>query len=273
MCVVAITGITGLAGGAVSRRLRHANHEIVGISRRDIEEFDGFPVRSVPDFSDATAFARALRGCDAVLHFADRADRKSYTEANVDAASEAMHAIRIAAGQLNLSRLVAMSSVYAGREPSARDFYGLSKRRMEAVALAPDPGLPAAILRLPPLYGAGAKGSVGHIARAARAGIPLPFALAKAPRRFLGLDDLGELCLAILSLDQNRFAAMQGHIYYPSSARGGSLSALARLTNTGRTHLIAVPGIDHLIPGAVSAKQISEEREALTRATGWDGRL
>ncbi|MFL0415838.1 NAD-dependent epimerase/dehydratase family protein [Sphingomonas sp. 179-A 2A2 NHS] len=269
MARAAITGITGLAGGHVAPALRAAGHDVVGISRRPSQPGAGGDIRTVPDLADADALTASLRGCDIVFHFADRANRKSYGEADVGTAADVLVAIRTAAARNGIRRIVAISSVYADRPDRPDDRYGRSKRAMEAVAMAPAPGAPAVILRLPPLYGPGAQGAVRHIARAVAKGWPLPFALARAPRRFLSLHALADLCLHLTNLDDATFDRAAGRVLVPVAVANGSLAALSRTLGNGRARLLPVPGIDRLLGGRVPRGQLERDRDALIDAVGW----
>lgn len=267
MKTAAITGITGVAGGHVATVLAARGYRVVGISRGGRGGDDA--LRVVPDLSDAAALETALEGCDIVFHFADRADRKSYTEGDVDTAATVVTAIRAAAARCGITRIVAASSVYAEQAP-AGDLYGRSKRAMEAAATAPGPGAPAIILRLPPLYGPGARGAVRHIARLAARGWPLPFGLARAPRRFLSLDSLADLCAHLTALDDATFGQAAGRILVPTMNRVDSLHALAKSLAGGRARLLPVPMIDRLLSGGrVEASQVTRDREAVRSAIGW----
>lgn len=269
MTTVAITGITGLAGGHVARALRPAGMTVVGISRRAIGTQAEIPVRTVPDLTDADALTAAFEGCDVVLHFADQADRKSYREEDVGTAAAALVAIRTAAMRNGIRRIVAASSVYADRPDGPVDHYGRSKRLMEAAAVAPAPGPQAMVLRLPPLYGPGARGAVRHIARACRKGWPLPFALARAPRRFLSLDALADLCVHLVGLEDTAFAQAAKHPLVPISARVGNLAELARAVGGPRVRLLPVPGIDLLLGGRVVPDQLARDRDTMFATAGW----
>lgn len=270
MATVAITGITGLAGGHVAQALRNAGHEVVGISRSAATDRTGKPVRIVPDLTDADVLATALEGCDIAFHFADRADRKSYQEHDVGAAAAALAAIRSAAARNGIRRIVAASSVHADRADRPDDLYRRSKLAMEAVGTAATPGTPALILRLPPLHGPGARGTVRHIARAVEKGWPLPFAWATAPRRFLSLDALAYLCIHLTTVEDAVFDRTAGHIFVPVDVRQGSLAALSR--TLGKARLIPVPAIDRLLGGHVTAEQLEHDRRTLADATGWQAR-
>ena len=269
MTTVAITGITGLAGGHVARALRAAGFDIVGISRRILDARTGIPMRTVPDMTDADAMAAAFEGADIILHFADRADRKSYSEEDVGTAATTLAAIRTAAMRNGIRRIVAFSSIYADRTDRHDDLYGRSKRAMEAAGIELAPGPQAVVLRLPPLYGPGARGAVRHIALACERGWPLPFALARAPRRFLSLDALADLCVHLANLKDPMFDKAAGRILVPVAVHEGSLAALSRAIGGKRTRLLPVPGIDRLLGGRVAPGQLEKDRDEMIDVVGW----
>ncbi|WP_419807674.1 NAD-dependent epimerase/dehydratase family protein [Sphingomonas sp.] len=269
MSTVAITGITGLAGGRVGNALRDAGHVVIGISRRSDAPSTGHTLRIVTDLTDAAMLAEAVAGCDTIFHFADRADRRRYRVNNVGDAATVMAALRTAAARQGIKRVVAASSVYADRDGRCNDLYGQSKRAMEAVGLAPEPGAPAVILRLPPLHGPGARGAIRHIARAVEKGWILPLGLARAPRRFLALDSLANLCVRLVEIDEDTFARARGLTFVPVDGQSASLAALARALGGGRTRLLPVPGVDRLIGGRVTSGQLERDRAGLRDAIGW----
>lgn len=269
MAKVAITGITGLVGGHVADALEKAGHVVVGVSRQATSKPTGRLIHMVSDLTDPQALTSALEGCDIIFHFADRADRKSYTDENVDTAARMLAALRKAAAVTGVDRIVAASSVYAEKVTQPDDRYGRSKLAMEAVGMAETLGGHVLILRLPPLHGPKAKGAVRHIERAVTKGWPLPFGLATAPRRFLSLDALADLCERLIRLKDETFASAAGQIWYPSSAHQDSLLALTKSVGHRHPWLLPVPGIDRLISGRVSLGQLESERTALLAATGW----
>ncbi|WP_373458629.1 NAD-dependent epimerase/dehydratase family protein [Sphingomonas faeni] len=272
MVTVAITGITGLAGGRVAHALNAAGHRVIGISRTASGDGAGGIIRTVADLTDVVSLTAALHGCDAVFHFADRADRKSYEEAHVGIAATNLTAIRAACEANGISRIVAASSIYAERRDRPDDRYVRSKKAMEAAGLAPISAPPALILRLPPLHGQGARGAVRHIANAVAKGWPLPFAVAKAPRRFLSLDALADLCVHLLQIDNSIFARAAGKIWVPVNVQQGSLAALTRAFGQGKARLLPVPWIDRILGGHVSRQQLENDRDALENAIGWQAK-
>ena len=135
--------------------------------------------------------------------------------------------------------------------------------------MAPTPGVPALILRLPPLYGPGARGAVRHITRAIEKGWPLPFALARTSRRFLSLSALADLCVHLTALDDHTFNRVAGQIFVPVAVQDGSLAALSLAIGGKRARLLPVPGIDFLFGGRVAPGQLEADRDTLAQAIGW----
>ncbi len=267
MARIAITGMSGLAGGYIGRHMIACDHEVVGISRRPSTADTAMPMRQVADVQDVEAWMTALAGCDIVFHFADRADRRNYTEDNVGDAARTMAAIRGAAAMLGLTRIVAASSIYAERPDLPANRYGRSKLAMEAVAVAGSSGSSAIVLRLPPLYGPGAGGMMAHINRAVTRGWPLPFGMATAGRRFLSFDALASLCAHLAEVDAAVFSLMTGQVWGPADPRVVSLKSLAK--SLGHARLIPVPGIDRLIPGRTTRARIVAEQERIAQVSGW----
>ena len=70
---ILVTGGGGFVGGAIVRQLRGRGDEVRTFSRGDYPELGALGAEVVRgDLSDAEAVARAVRGCDAVIHVAAR---------------------------------------------------------------------------------------------------------------------------------------------------------------------------------------------------------
>ncbi len=87
--------------------------------------------------------------------------------------------------------------------PDPHDDYATSKRDAElALAeLAESTGLRVTSLRLPLTYGPGAKANFAALARAVRAGVPLPFAAIDNRRSLLGIGNFGDALATLLASD------------------------------------------------------------------------
>lgn len=192
-----MTGATGFLGWRTAELLAASGHEVVRLARpgRARREHSAAAEVIEADAGDGAARA-AVRGCDAVLHFAGVPDP---TRAREDPA----RAVRENAGTtLNLleacrehgAGLIYPSTVRAAADPPP-DAYGVSKRLGEETCrLHP---APATVLRLTSVFGPGqvaAEGATGAIASfAARALAGHPIVIpgnAGRTRDFLFVDDL-----------------------------------------------------------------------------------
>jgi nucleoside-diphosphate-sugar epimerase len=198
-----VTGATGFLGWRAATLLAERDHDIVPIARpdgRSRPHASGLdPLRVDAGNPEAR---RLVADCDAVLHFAGVPDPAS-------ASADPARAVRENVGStLNLlegcgehgAGLVYPSTLRAAVEPPP-DAYALSKRLGEDVCrLHP---APAAVLRLPSVFGPGqvaGEGATGAIAAfAARALDGRPIVIGGNPLRtrdFLYADDL------VLALEQ-----------------------------------------------------------------------
>ena len=147
---VLVTGASGLLGGAVARAVRDAGHAVTTFQRRP----SGVP--GVDDVlgsvTDAAAVARAVEGCDAVVHLAAKVsltgDAADFERVNVGGSATLVGAMR-AAGVPRLVFVSSPSVAHAGSsivgddalpaDPAhARGDYARTKALAERAALAED---------------------------------------------------------------------------------------------------------------------------------------
>ena len=170
---------------------------------------------------DARTAALALGGATAVVHLAARVHRP---HAHGDDEAAAMRRTNVAATQrlaraavaAGVAHFVFASTVKVNGEltlpghpfresdpPDPHDAYAASKWEAEQAlsAIAADTGLRVTALRLPLTYGPGAKGNFAALARAVRAGLPLPLARLSNRRSVLGVGNLGDAIAAVLASD------------------------------------------------------------------------
>jgi dihydroflavonol-4-reductase len=150
--VTAVTGVTGMIGGAVARRLAGRGHQVRGIARPSSD------VSAIPHdvalaaFDKPAALREAIAGCDTVVHCAavyayGRSQHADIDAANVDGTKSLIEAAR----EAGVRRVVVTSSsVTAGSSANGsvrtesdrmddgdfRPYYYLSKLRQEQSALA-----------------------------------------------------------------------------------------------------------------------------------------
>lgn len=186
---VAVTGASGFVGGAICRALRDGGDEPVPLVRRPVPQLPG--ARVVARF-DRESLARALTGCDAVIHAAAVVHRRSakleeYVAFNV----VGTEALCEAARDVGARRLVFLSSVKVygegpfdrvdrvdeTTETAGEQGYAGTKLTAERVVAAHDADFAdgTCIFRLVPVYGVGDKGNVrSMIVNASRRTLAVP---------------------------------------------------------------------------------------------------
>ncbi len=190
---VLVTGASGLLGGGVARALADRGDDVTVLQRRP----SNLGVREVlGDITDATAVARAVDGCDAVLHLAAKVNVTGawadYQRINVDGTETVLRASRSA----DVPQMVFVSSpsvAHAGRSligvgsgpaspEHARGNYARSKAMAEQLAMAADARDDLAVVAIRPhlVWGPGDTQLVERIGRRARAG-RLPIIGSGAP--------------------------------------------------------------------------------------------
>ena len=208
--LVVVTGADGFAGRAVCAHFRAAGVPFRGLVRalsgETAARSDVLPVGDLATISD-DALANVLRGAGSVVHLAGRAHVMHETATEPRAAFRAANAsaterVARAAAAAGATHFVFASSVKVNGEatpldrpfresdpPDPRNDYAASKWEGECVLadVARETGLAATILRLPLLYGPGAKGNFARLTEAIARGMPLPLGSIDNQRSLLGL--------------------------------------------------------------------------------------
>ncbi len=190
---VLVTGASGLLGGGVAKALIARGDDVTVLQRRP----SGLEAREVlGDIADPRSVARAVAGCDAVIHLAAKVnvtgEWADYHRVNVTGTETLLAACRTA----GVSRMVFVSSpsvAHAGRSlvgagsgaadaAHARGHYARSKALAELLALRADAGDQLAVVAVRPhlVWGPGDTQLVERIGRRARSG-RLPILGSGAP--------------------------------------------------------------------------------------------
>lgn len=190
---VLVTGASGLLGGGVAMALAARGDDVTVLQRRPS---DLGLTEVLGDITDPLAVARAVRGCDAVVHLAAKVNVTGqwadYHRINVEGSSILLAACRTAGVQ----RMVFVSSpsvAHAGTslvgagpgaaDPrTARGHYARSKAMAEVLALGADERDELAVVAIRPhlVWGPGDTQLVERIGRRARSG-RLPIIGSGAP--------------------------------------------------------------------------------------------
>lgn len=254
---LAITGATGFVGRGILDGV-DPHVQCHGISRSPRPSWVPEAVRwsTITSYDDGDALARALDGVNYVIHLADNPARLEHHDRAK--AAENIKALAYAARSSKVKGIILASSVYA-REGGgdALTSYGATKRLAEEALLAID-DLPVIILRLPPIYGPGAKGGVSALTRLVGKGLPLPLGAARAPRAYMSRRNLVSLISAIASMGKAGWEQAAGKIYEPSdglSVTTRDLVGMIAAQQGVRPRLLPVPaGLLGLL-GAVTGKR------------------
>lgn len=298
--LVAVTGADGFIGAAYCRAARERNQPVrrlvrvarCGESRDDVRAID--LEQAQPD-----AIARALDGACAVIHLAGRVHRMEETALDADAAYlranvEATERVARAALSVQVRRFVFASTVKVNGESTVpgrpfrpgdaeepADAYARSKRAAEhrLLQVADGTSMAVANLRLPLVYGPGARGNFRRLVDAVAARRILPLGAIDNRRSLLAVDHLVGALDAVLAASEPvtgiHFVADAGYVSTP-----GLVRAIATALGVA-PRLVSVPVFALRIAGALSRRgeviaRLTESLEvdtsSLSRATGWTAR-
>lgn len=202
---ILITGAGGYIGAACVRVFADRGWTVRAASRGGARAAPGVEAVRIERLDGRTSWSDHLQGVDVVLHLAGVAhrpdtDAATYREVNV----EATERLAAAAARAGVSRFVFVSSIAVyGRGGGAdaldettplapTDAYGRSKVDAErAIARAAEGHAMTWVVVRPPLvYGPAAPGNFRRLVGLVRSGLPLPLSAARAPRSYVGLDNL-----------------------------------------------------------------------------------
>lgn len=202
---VLITGAGGYIGAACVRAFAAQGWAVRAASRGVPPRMPGVEAVQVAAIDGQTGWAGHLADVDVVLHLAGVAhqpgtDDATYRKVN----AEGTERLAREAASAGVSRFVFVSSIAVyGRGVAAApldeatplapaDAYGRSKVEAEkAIARAAEGhAMTWTVVRPPLVYGPGAPGNFRRLVDLVRRGIPLPLAAARAPRSYVGLDNL-----------------------------------------------------------------------------------
>jgi UDP-glucose 4-epimerase len=167
------------------------------------------------------ALRNALRGATAVVHLAAHVHRPPGAQGDALGPMrrvnvEVTERITRAAAAAGATHCVFASSVKVNGEvtqpgrpfresdpPDPHDDYAATKWEAEQAlaAVAAETGIRVTVLRLPLTYGPGAKGNLAALARAIRAGVPLPLAGIDNRRSLLGVGNCSAAIELLLASD------------------------------------------------------------------------
>ena len=295
--MIAVTGAAGFVGGAYCR---HAAARGLRLRRfvRLAAAGDGAIAIDL-SHADVDALARGLEGVDALVHLAGRAHAMEETASDSAAAyrlanAETTERLAQAAVRAGVQQFIFASTVKVNGEvtprgrpfrpsdaPVPQDAYARSKLAAERALARIAAGTPMAttVLRLPLVYGPGARGNFRRLVDAVAARRWLPFGAIDNRRSLCGLASLLDAIDAVL--DAPRAAA---GTHFVADADSVSTPALVRAIAAAlgvAPRLLPVPVAALRMAGAVLGRRPVIERltqslevdtESLAAATRWRAR-
>ena len=292
---VAVTGAGGFIGRALCARLEEQGRTVRRLVRESAGN-QGDEVALDLERAQPEALARVLDGAFAVVHLAARVHRMEDSDADVEAAHrlanvDVTERLALAAVTAGVRRFVFASTVKvngeatprgrafrAGDAPSPQDAYARSKLAAERTLAQVSSGtsMLATTLRLPLVYGAGARGNFRRLVDAVAARRFLPFGAIDNRRSLLGLDNLLDAIEAVLASDSAVIGA-----HFVADAQSVSTATLVRAIADAlgvEPRLLSVPVGALKLGGALAGRgatiarligSLEVDASALTRATAW----
>jgi nucleoside-diphosphate-sugar epimerase len=292
---VAVTGAGGFIGRARCARLEEQGRTVRRLVRESAGN-QGDEVALDLERAQPEALARVLDGAFAVVHLAARVHRMEDSDADVEAAHrlanvDVTERLALAAVTAGVRRFVFASTVKvngeatprgrafrAGDAPSPQDAYARSKLAAERTLAQVSSGtsMLATTLRLPLVYGAGARGNFRRLVDAVAARRFLPFGAIDNRRSLLGLDNLLDAIEAVLASDSAVIGA-----HFVADAQSVSTATLVRAIADAlgvEPRLLSVPVGALKLGGALAGRgatiarligSLEVDASALARATAW----
>jgi nucleoside-diphosphate-sugar epimerase len=210
---ILVTGVNGFIGQNIYRELIKLNYFVRGAVRNLDSVLINNDIKYilVSNIDAKTNWDYALEGIDCVIHCAGKAHAMNkkveldiYRVVNRDGAKH----LAEQAAKAGVKRLIFLSSVKVNGEstdksngtkiftyndiPNPQDNYAISKFEAEQALweVASKTGLEIVVVRLPLVYGYGAKGNLDRLIKLVNSKIPLPFGGIENKRSLIGIDNL-----------------------------------------------------------------------------------
>jgi nucleoside-diphosphate-sugar epimerase len=216
---ICITGVSGFIGQNLYNKFIKLNRTVVG-TVRNFDHLSGnnnFKYISVGNIGPETNWHNALEEVDCVVHCAGKAhsmnenkNQEIYRLVN----TEGTRRLAEYAVKAGVKRFVFLSSIKVNGEktdnieskfsnnnlPNPQDAYSISKLEAEKILrdISAKTDLEVVIVRLPLVYGYGAKGNLKSLIQLVNFGIPLPFSLINNRRSLIGIDNLIDLLISCI---------------------------------------------------------------------------
>ena len=213
---ILVTGANGFVGLNIYKHLIKLNYSVKGIIRNldnTLINCDSKYI-SVGNIDAETNWDNALEGIDCIIHCAGKAHAMNkeveldiYRKVNRDGTKH----LAEQAVKAKIKRFIFLSSVKVNGEstgnsdgpkiftnddmPNPQDNYAISKFEAEKALweVASKTGLEVVVIRLPLVYGHGAKGNLARLIKIIYSKIPLPLGGIQNKRSLIGIDNLVDI--------------------------------------------------------------------------------
>lgn len=225
---VLVTGATGFIGQSLIKSLLDVNRPVRGTIRSSNSFFLNKKIEyaSIGDINCSTDWKESLVDVDCIIHCAAKAHVMKYTKNNLPKIYQSVNVdgteqLAKQAAKAKIRRFIFLSSIKVNGENTRnhdsyetfnetkksifshedlecpKDLYAKSKLKAEKVLweISSRTGLELVVVRLPLVYGYGAKGNLARLIKLIKLGIPLPLSLAKNKRSMIGIDNLVNLLI------------------------------------------------------------------------------
>ena len=244
---ILITGASGFIGQSLVKYLSKLKKPVRGTLRSNGSFFLNTEIEyvSIKDINHKTNWNESLINVDCIIHCAGKAhnmkvkeeqdEQEIYHSVNVDGTKQ----LAEQAAEAKIRRLIFLSSIKVNGEntnedniekflneqkknsynnkdlANPEDLYAKSKLQAEKVLweISSRTGLEVVVVRLPLVYGYGAKGNLARLIKLVKSGIPLPLSLVQNQRSMIGIDNLVDLlnhCIDHPEASKKTFLALDG---------------------------------------------------------------
>lgn len=213
-CVL-VTGANGFVGSHVIDSLLKAGYIVKAVVRNSWSNTPQGVELIFADLSLPVDWSNALHDVTTIIHLAARVHQmnespqmtlEEYRNINTGATLElAEQAAKVGVKRFIYLSTIAVNGVFTGpgecfteqSEPEPESSYAISKYESELglQKLALLYPMEVTIIRPPMIYGENAPGNFSRLVSLVKAGIPLPFRLAKNPRSFIFIENLASFIL------------------------------------------------------------------------------
>lgn len=260
MTRVAVSGCQGFIGQALMRQLSLQGHHVIGLTRQ-LDRFEETPANWVAgDYWQVSA--EQLTGVEVFIHCAARVHHTQAFAEEIyqqDNAALTQYLAQVAA-IAGVKRFIFLSSIKVNGEAtqtgqpfriqdsaSPADAYGRSKwcAEQSLVKVCQQHSMEWLILRLPLIYGPGARANLAQLMDWILKGYPLPFGKVENRRSLLGLSNLIDLISRCLDNP-----ILSNKLFLVSDGEDLSTPELIRFLSAGlqapyRVWSVPVPFLEH----------------------------